>query len=320
MLLLVLVFLGIFAAVAAALLLLQRPRRDDQVRRRLQAIRSTSRAAANETATMRETTEDSALVRRTESRLADRRWGAWLPTLLRESKSGWSAATLLSIMGTLALLGGTASLLAGTGAIGSALIGAVCGSLPIVWLRRRRVRRLGAFDDALPDAIELMSRALQAGHSIQQTIEVTSEQAREPVRSELAAVHGEQSLGVPLRDALLAMVQRVPSQDLRFVVTALLIQKETGGDLIVILEQTAHVIRERMRVAGEVRTSTAQGRLTGWILTALPLVLLGVVWLITPAYVAVLFHDPTGQKLLWLGAALLITGGIVVRKVTQVEI
>jgi tight adherence protein B len=116
------------------------------------------------------------------------------------------------------------------------------------------------------------------------------------------------------------MGSRVPSQDLHFLITAILVQKETGGDLTEILDRTAHVIRERVRIEGEVRTHTAQGRLTGWILGLLPVIMLVLINLINPGYSAILFHDPTGQKLLYTGGALIVLGGLVIRKIVDVQV
>lgn len=324
MLLFALIFVGVFAASAAALIWVLRPRADRKVQGRLRAIQTSSRQGLGATAitidaSAAEQTNDG-LRQRSESNLARHRWSAWIPTLLRESNSSWSGVKLLLVCSGFALGALLVATLAGAVALVSLGIATLAAYLPVTALRWKRTRRLTAFDAALPDAIDLMSRSLQAGYSVQQMIEVSSEQAREPVRGEFVTVHREQGLGFTLRDSLLAMVNRVPSQDLRFVVTAILIQKETGGDMVVILERTAHVIRERMRVAGEVRTRTAQGRLTGWILTALPIVLLGVTLLITPSYAEVLFRDPTGQKLLWGAATMLVVGGVLIRKVTKVEV
>ena len=123
-------------------------------------------------------------------------------------------------------------------------------TLLLLWVKVKRSRRLQAFNDGLPNLIDLIARALRAGHSVQQAIEVVVEQSRDPIREEFAQVHQEQKLGVPFREAMIALSSRVPLQDLRFMVTATLVQKETGGDLIQILERTAHVIRYFFIVMG----------------------------------------------------------------------
>src|SRR5208283_2796518 len=173
--------------------------------------------------------------------------------------------------------------------------------IPYALLRMKRNRRLKAFNTALPDAINLMARSLRAGHSMNASIEMIAKQSPEPLSSEFEQVFKQQRLGVHFRDALLQMGSRVPSRDLQFLITAILVQKETGGDMTEILDRTAHVIRDRVRIEGEVRVRTAQGRLTGWILALLPVIILALLSVVSPDYSAILFHDPTGQKLLYAG-------------------
>ena len=192
--------------------------------------------------------------------------------------------------------------------------------LPFLWLRRKRNRRFNKFAEALPDAVDLMARALRAGHSIQQAIELIAEQSPAPLCDEFEEVHSHQKFGIPFREALLLMGDRVSSKDLSFVITAILVQKETGGDLIQILERTTEVIRDRGRVEGEIKTYTAQGRLTGWILSALPVVMLAIISVASPSYPTVLFHDPLGQKLLMGGVVMITLGALTIRKIVAVEI
>ena len=170
-------------------------------------------------------------------------------------------------------------------AIPAVVVAAPVGlTLPYLLLRFKRGRRLKAFNTQLPEAIDLMARSLVAGHSMASSIELISGQSPEPLASEFVQVFQQQRLGIHFRDALLQMGTRVPSRDLQFLITAILVQKETGGDLTEILDRAAHVIRERVRIEGEVRTHTAQGRLTGWILALLPIVMLGLINLLSPGY------------------------------------
>ena len=200
------------------------------------------------------------------------------------------------------------------------MLAAVGLCVPYIYLKYRRGRRLRAFNDGLPDAIDLMARALRAGHSLSSAIEVLSEQAAGPVAEEFQSVFRQQNFGLPLRDALLQMAERVASKDLHFLVTAMLVQKETGGNLTEILDRTTHVIRERIRIEGEVRTHTAQGRLTGWILSLLPVVLLVMLNVVDPGYSQILLHDPVGQKLLYAGAGLIVIGSFVINKIVDVQV
>lgn len=221
-----------------------------------------------------------------------------------------------------------------TSAIGAALIAHLfVDQLPIVGialiaggaanfglLRFKRNRRLKKFNEALPDSIDLMSRALKAGHAMSSAIEVVAEQSPEPLRSEFSRCAQQQRFGIPFRESMLEMSDRVPSQDMYFVITAILVQKETGGDLTEILDRTTEVIRERVRIHGEIKTHTAQGRLTGWILSALPVVLLGVISIISPQYTHVLFHDPLGQKLLYTAAGLISMGSFVINRIVDIKV
>lgn len=179
----------------------------------------------------------------------------------------------------------------------------------------KAARRMKKFNDGLPDAIDMMSRALRAGHSMTASINVIAEQAAEPVKTEFSEVFKQQNFGLPIREAMGQMLERVPSQDLRVMVTGVLVQKETGGNLVEILDRTAHTIRERLRIQGEIRTHTAQGRLTGYILCALPIVMLVVINYINPGYSKVLTDTPTGHTIAYIGIGLLITGGLIIRHI-----
>jgi tight adherence protein B len=176
-------------------------------------------------------------------------------------------------------------------------------------------RRLKKFNAGLPDAIDMMSRALRAGHSMTASINVIAEQSAEPVRSEFSEVFKQQNFGMPLRDAMTLMLERVPSQDLRVMVTGILVQKETGGNLAEILDRTSETIRQRIKIHGEIKTHTAQGRMTGYILCALPIVMLVVINFLNPGYSDVLIHTPIGHTISYIGIALLIIGGLIIRQI-----
>lgn len=200
------------------------------------------------------------------------------------------------------------------------IFGAVGLMAPTMFLKHRRSQRLVAFNNGLPDAIDLMARALRAGHSLSSSIEVLSEQSASSVATEFDVVFRQQNFGLPLRDALLQMADRVPSKDLRFLVTAMLVQKETGGNLTEILDRTSHVIRERIRIGGEVRVRTAQGRMTGMILSLLPVLMLLLTSVINPEYARILLHDPVGQKLLYVGAGLIVVGTFFIRRIVNIQV
>lgn len=192
--------------------------------------------------------------------------------------------------------------------------------VPYLWLRRQKSKRLKAFNEGLPDATDLMARALRAGHSTGSSIEIIAEQTREPIAGEFGRCFQRQKFGIPFRDALLELGERVPSKDLHFLITAILVQKETGGDLTQILDRTTSVIRERIRIEGEVRGYTAQGRLTGWILAGFPLVMLLLINVFSPGYTHILFVDPLGQKLIYAGVGLMATGAFIITRIVDIKV
>ncbi len=194
-------------------------------------------------------------------------------------------------------------------------VAAILGYVPFALLSFKRSRRMKQFTAALPEAIDTMSRALRAGHSSMAAINIIAEQSVEPVRSEFNEVFKQQNFGLPLRDAMGQMLDRVPSQDLRVLVTAMLVQKETGGNLAEILDRTSNTIRERLKLHGEIKTHTAQGRMTGYILCALPIVMLIVINMINPGYSNTLTNTPVGRMLCYLGVFLLSTGGLIIRQI-----
>ena len=198
-----------------------------------------------------------------------------------------------------------------------ALVAVALATIPYGILSYKRARRISSFNTALAESIDMLARALRAGHSMVGAIEMLSENAPEPAAAEFGEVFRQQNLGLPLREALLQLLDRVPSLDLRVLVTAILVQKDTGGNLAEILDRTVFVIRDRLRIQGEIRTHTAQGRLTGWILSALPIIMLAVTNILNPGYSSVLLHDPTGQKLIYACVAMLSAGTFIIHRIVN---
>ncbi|HEX4311035.1 MAG TPA: type II secretion system F family protein [Acidobacteriaceae bacterium] len=188
-------------------------------------------------------------------------------------------------------------------------------SFPWARVAFMRYRRLRAFEKALPHAIDMMARSLRAGHSTSAAIEIMAQGAPEPACTEFSEVFRQQNFGLPLRDALLQLIDRVPSADLRVLVTAICVQRETGGNLVEVLDRTVHVIRERQRIQGEIRTQTAQGRMTGWILTLLPVVVGALINFMDPGYSKPLFDEPIGHKLLLLCVCLIALGAFFINRI-----
>ncbi len=187
-----------------------------------------------------------------------------------------------------------------TGALAfSLLIGLLLGSTPFVYVLHKRSSRFNKFEEQLPEALNLMVSALRAGHSLVAALGLVGSESPDPVGGEFKICCDEQNYGVELRTALDNLVTRVPLQDIRIVTTAILIQKESGGNLAEVLDKTAFVIRERFRLKRQVRIHTAQGRLTGWILSFLPLVLGIALYLVNPENMSLLWKRDIGVKLLY---------------------
>jgi tight adherence protein B len=196
-------------------------------------------------------------------------------------------------------------------------VGVSLSVMPFGILSLKRSRRVNAFNQALPECIDMLARALRAGHSVIGALEMLAGNAQEPAAFEFGEVFKQLNLGLPMRNALMQLLDRVPSPDLRVLVTAIMVQKDTGGNLVEILDRTVFVIRERLRIQGEIRVETAQGRLTGWILTALPVVMMILLNLVNPGYSSILFHDPFGRKLMYVSLGMLAVGGIVIRQIVN---
>jgi tight adherence protein B len=196
-------------------------------------------------------------------------------------------------------------------------VGAALCLLPYGILSFKRKRRISAFNAVLAESIDMLARALRAGHSVVGGMEMLAENAQEPAASEFREIFKQQNLGLPMRDALMQLLDRVPSADLRVLVTAILVQKDTGGNLAEILDRTVFVIRERLRIQGEIQVQTAQGRLTGWILSALPVVMLVLLNLVNPGYSSILLTDPFGRKLIYFSIGMLAVGSLIIRRIVN---
>jgi len=202
-----------------------------------------------------------------------------------------------------------------------AIIAGIVGvSLPWLYIAFKRSARLRAFEKIFPEAVDLLGRAVRAGHAFTTGLEMAASELPQPVAGEFKLVFDEQSFGLPLRDALTNFAERVPIVDVRFFVTALLIHKETGGNLAAILDDLASVIRERFRLLRDVRVRTAQGRLTAGILIALPPAMVLIMRGVNPDYVNVLFTDPLGLYMLGAAVLLQIIGSMILWKIVNIQV
>src|SRR5262245_2066080 len=191
---------------------------------------------------------------------------------------------------------------------------------PFVWLYWKRATRMKKFAAQLPEAMELVARALRAGHSLAAGLHVVADEMPEPISKEFGRVYEEQNLGVSLEDALLHMCDRVPNLDLRFFVTSVNIQRQTGGDLAEILDRIGHVIRERFKILGQVKALTAEGRLSGIVLIALPIGLFLMMLHMKPDYIRLLWTDEMGIKMSVGAIVLMILGSYCIKKIVDIKV
>jgi tight adherence protein B len=192
--------------------------------------------------------------------------------------------------------------------------------IPVITVHRMRVKRMMMFERQFPDALDLMTGALRSGMAFTGALQVVSEESPDPVAKEFAIVFEEHRLGLGLRECFRNMMRRMDSQELRLFVTAVLLQHDMGGNLAEILEGTAAVIRDRFRILGDVRTITAQARLSGFILTVLPMVMAVIIMFMAPDYLKTLVEDPIGPYMIVLAIALQIIGYLVIRRIINIKV
>jgi tight adherence protein B len=243
-----------------------------------------------------------------------------LRLLFEQADTSLTAAKFFAISGGLFGVGVVVSTFAGFNVALVPVMGGALASMPMLWLMWRRKKRLKAFAAQLPDALELISRALRAGHSLAAGFNLVQDEMPAPIGVEFGRVFEEQNLGIPLDEALRSMIDRMPNLDLKFFVTAVVLQRQTGGDLAEILDKIGYLIRERFKIWGQVQALTGEGRLSGIVLLALPPLLFLAVYYLNADYVMVLFHDELGMKMLAVAVFLQIIGALVIRKIVNIKV
>jgi tight adherence protein B len=200
------------------------------------------------------------------------------------------------------------------------LAGLVCAALPMVHVWWKRKKRFDAFLEQLPDALDLMSRALSAGHAFPEALHMVSIEMPDPLATEFRKAYEEQNLGLSVKLALENLTARMPILDLKMCVTAVLIQRETGGNLAEILEKVSYTIRERFRIMGDLKTLTTSSRMSAWLLCGLPIFVAVTVTVMNPEYMSVLWKDPRGHYLIAAAMFMQVTGMLIVRKILKIKI
>jgi tight adherence protein B len=240
--------------------------------------------------------------------------------LIQQAGQAWKVGAVLGFSSVATLLGWWIASHVFPNDLVSACVGIGLGLSPYLYLTIMRESRFRSFDRILPEAVDLMSRGLRAGHSIAAVLEMVGNEIANPVGSEFRALTKECSLGLPLREAVVNLIERMPRDDMRFLATALLLQKESGGNLVQILDKTSHVVRERARLRGQLRIYTAQGRITGWILCFAPFGMFGLISAVNHNYEKALFTDPFGLKMVYGALGLMVAGILLIRKIIDIKV
>lgn len=322
----VLVFVVVsLAAFVVGSLLDERSSRARLIRERLATMdKVAERDPASELAILRDQTlsEIPALdtLLRRSGRIVD------LQNMLSQANLGIRAGNILILCVVGAITLGGIAFMAGQPLKGQqplmfAIVGAILGGiLPYSYASYRRTSRFDKFEELFPEAIDTLARAVRAGHAFTTALELIATEISEPVASEFRKLFEEQKFGLPVRDALMNLTERVPLVDVKFFVTAVMLQRETGGNLAEILDNLSYVIRERFKILRQVRVYTAQGRLTMMLLMGLPPLIVVVMLLMNPGFIHPLFDDPIGHTLIVAGIALQTVGYFVIRKIIQIEV
>lgn len=244
----------------------------------------------------------------------------YLRGILYQANLKWTAGVLILMSGIFFVIPTYLIYLRSGTIILSMLIGLLLGFAPYMFVLQKRRRRFAQFEQELPEALDLMVSALRAGQSLVSALRLVAYEAPDPIGSEFRICFDEQNYGLELRTAMENLITRMPLQDLRIVVTAILIQKESGGNLAEVLDKASYLIRERFRLRRQVQVHTAQGRLTGWILSLLPVVLGVALYFVSPNTISVLWTRAIGIKLLYAAAGMTIAGALIIRKIVNMEV
>lgn len=243
-----------------------------------------------------------------------------LQITMDRGKTEWGVGTFLLASAGLGIGFG---LLVGIGMgtmLGGIVFAAMGAAIPYMIVKRRAAARMAKFEEQLPDAIDLMTRAIRAGHPINAGFQMVADEASEPTAGEFRRVFEEQRFGLPFDDAIYGLADRVPLVDTRIMATAMLVQREVGGNLAEVLGNLAHVVRERFKIRRQLRVITAQGRLSGYVLAALPIFVGLAIFLLNREYVTLLFTHPMGKLMLVLAVVMQVMGYLWIRKIVNIEI
>jgi len=320
LLIIVLIFVTVFGIVALLIAGLSRPGTSKQTRAALASALKSSRLGSK---------EDIVDVRKNillssipwlHNLLSRMNVALELRRILNQADLNWTPARLLMYSIAVSVVSG-ALINSRVHSRSTALVlGLLAGTAPFIYVLRTRRRRLTKIQERLPEALDLMVSALRAGNSMGGALGTAAKEAPEPLGREFRLCFEEQNFGVDLRTATDNLLARVPLPDLRIATTAMLIHKESGGNLAEVLEKTGHVIRDRFRLQQQIRIHTAQGRLTGLVLILLPLIIATILYVTNPGYINLLFIRPFGNKLLVAAGVMNVFGLLVIRRIIHIPV
>jgi tight adherence protein B len=289
-----------------------------RVKRRLQALAATSDNSAQTQLLKQRLLGETSVLEQALMRLPRVRQ---LDRVLLQSGLRWSVSGLMLSSLTVAALGWLLGL---EFAPASPLIGLLAAggaaALPIAYVLHRRAKRLDHMGRQLPDMLDIITRALRAGHAFTSALKMAGEEMPEPISSEFRTVHDEMNFGISLQQALTHLNERVPLTDLRYFVVAVLIQRDSGGNLTEILTDLSRLLRERAKLLAKVRVLSSEGRLSAWILGAMPFALAGVLNIFNPQFISLLWTDPIGISMVQYMLVLMLFGGLIMRKIIRIRV
>ena len=309
--------IGVTALIAGVAMALQ-PAADNTAESRLLMLTTAKRGAGDrEEASLLTSSSLDDTKTRADEFLA--RFGN-INRLMDQANVDMSGAKFLTICVSCAAVGAIICLVTPTPKYLMPVFAIVAGVLPLLWLLQKRKKRIKRFNEQLPEALELLSRSLRAGHSLAAGFGLIASEMQDPIGSEFGRAFEEQNLGITLEEALEGMTERVPNMDLRFFATAVMLQRQTGGDLAEILDKIGTLIRDRFKLAGAIQALTGEGRLSGVVLLGLPPTLFVVMLYINNDYAMVLMRDETGRMLMGIALVMQFLGALVIRKIINIKV
>lgn len=321
-LIIILVFVGVFAVIGLPLLLMTHSSSQESK----QALATLDSAIRGDIAVVDQQILDVRKAEKLSSipwlnkKLGNLELAPYLHRMLGQANLNWSAGRLLSMCGFCAVVPFFIIYLQ-FGVMWPGLIaGAVIGFIPMGFIMFKRGKRFNKFEQGLPEALDMMVSALRAGHSLIAAMGLVARECADPVGTEFKICFEEQNYGLEMKTALENLLNRMPIQDLRMVATAILIQKESGGNLAEVLDKTSNLIRERFRLKRQIKTHTAQGRMTGWVLTMVPVFLGIAMYFVNPAMISILWHRDLGIKMLWTAVGMIILGGFIINRIVDIDV